>query len=403
MAQCFPEARVKILLADKLHAKSVEALASLPGAVVENSPSLGPDDLPGKIAGFDVLVVRSTKVTPATIAAADKLGLIIRAGSGYNTIDVDGASAKGIYVANCPGKNAVAVAELAVGLILGLERGIPENVADMRAGQWNKGKYSKASGLKGKTVGLVGLGNIANETIARLRPFGVRFVAWSRSLTSEAAEKLGVEKVELLDLAVQSDIVSLHVALAKETRGMIGEDFLSKMKPASILINTCRAEVVDSAALLKAMNEKCIRYGTDVLDNEPSGKDGAFVSEIGQHPGCHATHHIGASTDQAELETGMEAVRIVDAFASGQAIPNCVNMRNTPEKGHAVAIRHQDKVGVLAGVLGVLREHGHNVQEMENLIFSGAKAAVARLTLDQPVTPDQVAALEKCEGVLSVR
>jgi D-3-phosphoglycerate dehydrogenase / 2-oxoglutarate reductase len=394
---------VKILLADKLHPQSIEAMRQIPGAQVDNSPSLGPDDLPAKIAGFDVLIVRSTKVTAATIAAADELGLVIRAGSGYNTIDVEGASAKGIYVANCPGKNAVAVAELAVGLILSLERSIADNVVDLRAGRWNKGKYSKAAGLKGKTVGLVGLGSIAQETAERLRPFGVKLVAWSRSLTEEQAEKLGVSRVELFELAEVSDIISLHVALAPETRGFINQAFLEKMKPGGMLINTCRAEVVDSKALLEVMNSKGIRYGSDVLDQEPSGKEGDFVSEIGQHPNCYATHHIGASTDQAEYDTGMEACRIVEAYAQGQSIPNCVNMRTSPVTGHVVAIRHEDRVGVLAGILGVLKEHGHNVQEMENLIFAGAKAACARLTLDCPVDSNQVTALKKCEGVISIR
>ena len=394
---------MKILLADKLHPKSIEAFAALPGAIVDNQPGLGADDLASKIAGVEILVVRSTKVTAQAIAAADKLGLIIRAGSGFNTIDVEGASAKGIYVANCPGKNAVAVAELALALILSLERRVVENVVDLRQGLWNKGLYSKATGLKGKTVGIVGAGMIGQETIERLRPFGVKLIAWSRSLTDEGAEMLGIERVDLASLAQRSDIVSLHLALSSETRGLIGKDFLSAMKPGATLINTCRAEVVDQAALLEAMEQNGLRLGTDVFENEPSGKDGAFESAISKHPNCYGTHHIGASTDQAELETGLEAVRIGEAFAAGSPIPNCVNLRRTPQEGYAITVRHQDRVGVLAGVLGVLKEHGQNVQEMENLVFSGAKAACARIALDAPVTGAVVAALEKCDGVLHVR
>ena len=394
---------MKILLADKLHPRSIEAMQAIPGAVVDNQPGLSDADLPNHLKGVDVLVVRSTKVSSAAVAAADKLGLIIRAGSGYNTIDVEGSSAKGIYVANCPGKNAVAVAELALGLILALERQLADNVAELRQNRWNKGRFSKAAGLKGKTVGIVGTGLIGQETIERLKPFGVRLVAWSRSLTDAAAEKLGVERcASLADLAKISDVVSLHLALSGETRNIINKAFLDALKPGAFLINTCRAEVVDEAALLEAL-ERGVKLGTDVFHSEPGGKDGAFESKIASHANTYGTHHIGASTDQAELETGMEAVRIVRAFESGQPIPNCVNLRKAPASGFALTVLHQDRVGVLAGVLGVLKEHGHNVQEMDNQIFSGAKAASARLILETAVVPEVEAALMKCDGVLHVR
>ena len=395
---------MKILLADKLHSQAVEALKAIPGVEVDNRPSLGADDLPGALPGVEILVVRSTKVTPAAIEKADRLGLIIRAGSGYNTIDVEGASAKGIYVANCPGCNSVAVAELAVGLMLSLDRNIPDNVADLRQGKWNKGKYGKAQGFKGRTVGLVGTGAIGKETIDRLKPFGVRLMAWSRSLTPDKAKSMGIEYCATpLDVARHADVVSLHVALSADTRGMIGKDFLDAMKPGAFLINTCRAEVVDQAALLEAMNSKGIRVGTDVFDQEPGGKDGAFASPLGHHPNCYGTHHIGASTDQAELDTGMEAARIVKAFVSGHPIPNCVNLRRPPSSGYALVVRHQDRVGVLAGVLGVLKQNGTNVQEMENLVFSGAKAASVRILVEEPVSDEAVQAISQCDGVLHVR
>ena len=397
------EVSVKILLADKLHPHSVQALQAISGVEVLNQPSLGPDDLPQAIAGVEILIVRSTKVNAATIAAADRLGLIIRAGSGYNTIDVEGASAKGVYVANCPGKNSTAVAELAVGLMLALDRNLADNVIDLRNGKWNKGKYGKAQGFKGRTVGLVGLGAIGQETAERLRPFGVKLLAWSRSLTQQRAEAHGLEYVpNLIELAGRCDVISLHLALSADTRGLIGKDFFAAMQKDAFLINTCRAEVVDQKALLEAMQTKNIRMGTDVFEGEPSGKDGEFASEISQHANCYGTHHIGASTDQAELDTGLEAARIVQAFVSGQPIPNCVNLRKPPSSASAITVRHQDRVGVLAGVFGVLKENGVNVQEMENLVFSGAKAASARILVEDLVSPQVVAALEKCDGVLHV-
>lgn len=394
---------MKVLLADKLHPHSVQALQSIPGVEVINQPGLGADDLPGALPGVEVLVVRSTKVTPQAVQAADRLGLIIRAGSGYNTIDVEGASAKGVYVANCPGKNSVAVAELAVGLMLALDRNLADNVIDLRQSRWNKGKYGKAQGFKGRTVGIVGTGAIGLETADRLRPFGVRLLAWSRSLTPEKAESLNLEFCSSLhELAEKCDVVSLHLALSSDTRGLIGKDFFDHMQPGAFLINTCRAEVVDQGALLEAMNGKGIRVGTDVFEGEPGGKEGDFTSPVAQHPNCYGTHHIGASTDQAELDTGLEAVRIVQAFHGGQPIPNCVNLRRPPTNGFAITVRHEDRVGVLAGVFGVLKENGVNVQEMENLVFSGAKAASARITVEEPVSEQVVGALQKCDGVLHV-
>lgn len=395
---------MKILLADKLHPHSVQALQALPGVEVVNQPSLGAEDLPAALAETDVLVVRSTKVTAAACQAAEQLGLIIRAGSGYNNVDVEVASARGVYVANCPGKNSTAVAELAVALMLSLDRNIPDCVIDSRQGAWNKGKYGKAQGFKGRTIGLVGTGAIGRETADRLRPFGVRLLAWSRSLTPERAAVLGLEYCSTpQELAAQCDIVSLHLALSKETRGFISKDFLQAMKPGAFLINTCRAEVVDQAALVEAMASKGIRVGTDVFENEPAGKDGAFESPLAQHPGCYATHHIGASTDQAELETGLEVVRIVEAFLGGLPIPNCVNLRRPPSSNYAVTVRHEDRVGVLAGVFGVLKEHGANVQEMENLVFAGAKAAAARILLEEPLSAKTLEALGQCDGVIRVQ
>jgi len=395
---------MKILLADKLHKKAVEAFGALPGAEVINKPSLGPDDLGAELPGVEILVVRSTKVTAAALQKADKLGLIIRAGSGVNTIDVETASSRGIYVTNCPGKNATAVAELAVTLILALERQLADNVIELRGGKWNKGRFSVATGLKGKTVGIVGMGQIGQETIERLKGFGVRILAWSRSLTPEKAASMGVEYVkDLLELAGRCDIVSLHLALSSDTRGLISREFLSRMPTGAFLINTSRAEVVDNAALLEMMNEKGLRYGSDVFEAEPSGKEAAYDNAVARHPNCYGTHHIGASTDQAEVETGLEAVRIAEAFVLGSPIPNCVNLRKAPTEGYALTVRHEDRVGVLAGVFNILKEHGLNVQEMENQIFSGAKAASARVLLDSPVPAAALASLTKVEGVLHVR
>lgn len=316
---------MKILLADKIHPAAIEAFKAIPGAEVVSNPSLTADDLPANLADVSILVVRSTKVTRAAMEAAPKLGLIIRAGSGFNTIDVACATERGVRVANCPGKNSAAVAELAMGLLLSWERRIPDCVKDLRAGKWNKKEYGKATGLKGKTVGLVGTGMVGSELIKRLKGFDVNIIAYDICLTDEKAKEMGIERrEELLDIA-KADVVSIHVPLNEHTRGMIGEKFFACMKPGSILLNTSRAEVVDTEALLKAMDEKDIRAGVDVYPGEPGTAQADFDSPLAKHPNCYGTHHIGASTDQAERVTGLEAARIAESFAAGNGVPNCVN------------------------------------------------------------------------------
>lgn len=392
-----------ILLADKLDPRAVE-LFKQPGVQLTNRPELGADDLPGVLGEVEVLVVRSTKVNAKAIEAAPRLGLIIRAGSGVNNIDVEAASKKGIFVANCPGKNAAAVAELAVGLILSLDRRIPDNCAALKAGKWSKKEFSKSDGIKGKTVGLIGAGQIAQEVMARLKPFGVRFVAWSRSLTPARAEEMGVVRcADPVEVARHADIISVHVALTPETKGFLGPAFFEALRPGAFFINTARAEVVDSAALLKALNDGRVRVGTDVFDQEPSGGSADFVSELGRHPEVVGTHHIGASTQQAEFETGEEAARIARAFLTGAPIPNCVNLRDTPPNTYGLLVRHEDRVGVLAGVFQTLKSEGLNVQEMENLVFQGAHAACAQILLDSPVTEKALERLGSCDGVISAR
>ncbi len=393
---------MKVLIADKLHSDVVAALNAAVDAC-EYQPSLDAQDLVVAAADADVVIVRSTKVTADVISSAKRLSLIIRAGAGVNTIDLDAASGKGISVCNCPGKNAVAVAELAVALMLAWDRRLPDGVSALRDGRWDKGGFSKAQGFQGRTVGIIGLGSIGEAVIERLRGFGVRIVCWSRSLTPERAERMDVVYAESpLDVARQSSVVSVHVALTPETRGMFEEEFFQQLQPGEIFINTCRAEVVDKDALGRAL-ERGVLVGTDVFHDEPSGKTGDFVDAIAGHKNLYGTHHIGASTEQSELDTGMEALRIVRAFVEGTSLPNCVNLRVTPPGCSTLFVRHEDKVGVLAGVFKTLKEAGVSVQEMENTVFQGAQAAMARIVCDKTPAADDLDSIEACDGVFNAR
>ena len=317
---------MKILLADKISPVAIEAFEAIPGAQVVSMPTLTADDLPNNLADVEVLVVRSTKVTRAALEAAPKLGLVIRAGSGYNTIDVDCASERKVIVANCPGKNSVAVAELAMGLLLSIERRIPDCVAQLRAGKWNKKEFGKADGLKGKTVGLIGTGNIGSELIKRLRGFEVDICAYDICLTDEMAKEMGIKRyTELLDVAKNADIISIHVPSLPSTRGMINKEFIGAMKDGAILLNTSRADIVDNDALLEALDSKNLRCGLDVYPDEPGTATADFDCALAKHPRCYGSHHIGASTAQSERETGLEAARLAKCFADGVEVPHRVN------------------------------------------------------------------------------
>ena len=390
---------MKVLVADKFEKSGIAGLQQA-GCEVLYDPDLTDESLVEAIrsTGADVLVVRSTKVT-APMLDAGRLALIVRAGAGYNTIDVPGASRRGIYVSNCPGKNAIAVAELAFALILSLDRRVPDTVAELRAGKWNKKEYSRAQGLYGKTLGLLGVGSIGQEMIRRAGGFGLNVVIWSRRFAGEKrpitdveARELGVEdamhqvRIELAptpgDVASVADILSVHLALAQDTKGIVNAGLLGRMQPGAYFINTARAEVVDQQALTAAVRDKGLRVGLDVFAEEPASATGELKDELLNLPNVYGTHHIGASTDQAQEAIAAETVRIIRTYKETGRVPNVVNLARRTPATHMLVVRHRDRPGVLAHVFAQLREADLNVQETENIVFEGAEAAVARINLD---------------------
>ncbi|MGI9167638.1 MAG: 3-phosphoglycerate dehydrogenase family protein [Pyrinomonadaceae bacterium] len=373
-----------VLIADKFEQSGRDGLQAI-GCDISYQSDLKDDTLVTAIATEqpDVLVVRGTRVTESMLAAGP-VKLVVRAGAGYNTIDVAAASRLGIYVSNCPGKNSIAVAELAFALILALDRRIPDNVISLRRGEWNKKEFSKARGLYGRTLGLIGVGKIGQEMIPRAKAFGMRVIAWSRSLTIEGAEQLGVEyKPKPNDVANEADVVSVHLALNPETKELIGSEFFSAMREGSYFINTSRGEVVDQPALVQAMKTRAFRAGLDVFSNEPTTAKAEFADEIAKEATLYGTHHIGASTDQAQEAIAAETVRIVREFKETGKVPNVVNLARQTPATHRLVVRHLDRPGVLASVLEALKAEQINVQEMENIVFEGAEAAVARINLEQ--------------------
>jgi D-3-phosphoglycerate dehydrogenase len=375
---------MKVLIADKFEKVGMDGLKEL-GCTVVSRPELTAEALPAAVREVDpnILIVRGTRVTAETLNAGTSLTLVIRAGAGIDTIDVATASSRGIFISNCPGKNSIAVAELVMGLVLACDRRIPDQAADLRLGKWNKAEYSKARGLYGRTLGIVGLGQIGKEVAVRARAFGMRVLAWSRTLTHEEAGRLELAYAQSpLEVARLSDVVTVNVAANAETKHLVNADFLAAMRPGAYLINTSRGSVVDEAALAQAIGEKKIRVGLDVFQNEPAGGTGQFTNPIVQVPGVYGTHHVGASTDQAQVAIAHEVIRIVQAFQATGEVPNVVNRLARSSASHVLVIRHRNRPGVLAHVFGVLAGAEINVEEVENIIYHGAQATLARIHLD---------------------
>jgi len=378
-----------ILVADAFPKEHLAPLAAL-GLTVDHRPDIPAKDLPAAARDASILVVRSKQVKAEVFEAAPALSLVVRAGAGVNTIDVAAASRRGVFVANCPGQNSIAVAELAIGLVLSLDRRIPDNVALLRQGKWDKKGFSEARGVFGRTLALAGLGSIGREVARRGLALGMRVVAWSRSLDDAGAKALGVERApDLLALAREADFLSLHVALTKETRGMVSREVLAALRPGAALVNTARAELVDDAALLEAVREGRIRLAADVFAGEPEKGQADFDSALAKLPGVYGTHHIGASTAQAQDAIARETVRIVETYVRTGQVQGCVNVaRRTPARARLV-VRHLDKVGVIANVLTAIREAGINAEEIRNTVFEEAMAASCAIDLDER-PPDAV-------------
>ena len=306
----------------------------------------------------------------------------MRAGAGTNTIDCERAAELGVFVCNVPGRNAIAVAELTLGLMFAIDRHIADAAADVRAGQWNKKAYSSARGLHGATLGIIGMGAIGLEVARRAAACGLTVVAEDKPRTRDVHQRMSDIGVQVLpdraSVLAASDIVSLHVPGGPETAGIVDAGFLAAMKPDSVLINTARGEVIDEKALLAALDSTDMRAGLDVFEDEPAGGVGAVDSALAQHPKVVATHHIGASTRQAQEAVAEGTAEVIEAYRTGSVI-GCVNLEQTPKRTATLSVRHYDRVGVLAAVLEELRRRDLNVATMQNRIFAGSVAAVATI------------------------
>ncbi len=305
---------MKILIADKFPEHWMKALKDKKHEITYD-PNLDEKTLSDAIKDNKVLIVRSTKVNAKTIDAGKDLKLVIRAGAGYNTIDIEHAKNKGVAVCNCPGTNSIAVAELAMAFILSLDRRIYHNVKDLRARKWNKNEYSKADGIYGKSIGIIGLGAIGKEVAKRAESFGMKLLGYDPFLKDDDFKKLNTKRyTDINQLVKDADIITVHLPETPETKGMCNEKFFSNMKKGATFINTSRGSIVVQKDLIKAINEKGLKVGLDVYDPEPDANATEFNDDITQIENIYGTHHIGASTEQAQDSVAELTVKIIDEF-----------------------------------------------------------------------------------------
>lgn len=397
---------MRLLIADKLHPRAVEELRALP-VHVDYEPEITKETLEAKLPGVGVLVVRSTEVTAQAIEKSRELNLIVRAGAEFSTIDVRAAAKRGIYVANCPGRNAGAVAELVMAMIVAVDRRIPDAVTSLRSGKWERAEFGKAEGVHGKTIGIAGFGAIGREVAARARGFGLHVTAWSRSLTPAKAADLGIEYAPSIEqLAAKSNILTVHLPLNDRTRHIVGKRVFEQLPKRAIFLNLARADLVDYQALRDAVKVRGLRAAVDVYPDEPRGsrtfESDLFSLESPAGGFVYGTPHIAASTDQAQLAIATETVRVIRSFLLEGVVPNVVNVQPASAARFQLMVRMVDKVGTFANVLAVIKRHGINVEEVANIVFEGAVASCAKLRLIQRPSEACLSEIRAFDEVLHV-
>ncbi len=310
----------KVLIADSINEKGVEVLTD--SAEVVNNPTITPEELLESIHEYDGIIVRSrTKVTKEVIEKAENLKIIARAGVGVDNIDVDAATDKGIMVVNAPQSTSITVAEHAMGLMLALSRKIAIADASVKAGKWEKSKFMGME-LRNKTLGVIGMGRIGSQVVKRSKAFEMDVIVYDPYITEDAAKELGVEITTLDDLIQKADVMTIHVPLTPETKGLISKEQLAKMKDHAIILNCARGGIINEADLYEALKERPdMKAGLDVYEDEP-----LTDSPLTTLDNVVLTPHIAASTKEAQRDAAIIVAKEVKAVISNETPTNVLNM-----------------------------------------------------------------------------
>ena len=395
---------MKIIVADNLPASALELLQA-DGWTVDARTGRSPDALAADLADADGLLVRSaTKVDARLLAAAPRLRIVARAGTGVDNVDVEAASARGILVVNAAGANSISVAEHACALMLALARSIPSADRAMKDGRWEKKKFVGME-LRGKTLGVAGLGRIGQEVAQRASAFGMHVLAHDPFISAELAARSGVELVSLDDLCARADYITLHLPATDDTHHLFNDERFARCKPGLRLVNTARGELVDEQALRRAIESGHVAgAGLDVFEQEPPS-DWALA----QLPQVIATPHIAASTEEAQELVGIETAVTVRNFLRDGIVRNAVNFPSVhPEELQRLQpwIKLADLLGAMASQMGVARIAAISVRyygalaesRAVELLASSAAAGVLR-----PILSDRGVSIVNARSVARQR
>lgn len=370
---------MKIVISDDLPSSAIELLRAVDGWTVDARAGRPLPELEAALADADALVVRSaTKVNAALIAAAPKLRVIARAGTGVDNVDLQAASARGIVVMNAPGANSISVAELAVAFVLSLARPIPAADAAMKAGKWEKKKFTGAE-VRGKTLGIVGLGRIGQEVAVRASSFGMNIVAHDPFISADLAAHFGARLASLDEVCAEADFLTLHLPVTPSTKKLFDANRLARCKRGIRIVNTARGGLIDDAALIEALTSGQVGGAAlDVFTEEPP-KDWTLA----QLPNVIATPHIAASTGEAQELVGVETAEAVRDFLRDGVIRNAVNFPSMPPEAFARLrpyLTLAERLGTLLAQMGVARTTGVGVRYYGELA-EGSNGLIASAVL----------------------
>jgi len=396
---------MKLVVADTLPASAIELFRSVPGWIVDARAQRSAEQLANDVADAEAIVVRSaTTVDRALIEAAPRLRVIARAGTGVDNVDVEAATARGIVVMNAPGANSISVAELTIGLMLSLSRAIPSADAAMKKGIWDKKRLTGAE-LRGKTLGIIGLGRIGQEVAARARPFGMTLVAHDPFISETVAEGLGISLLPLDGVCEVADYLTLHIPVTAETRHIVNRERLARCKAGVRIVNTARGELIDDRALAEAIESGAVGGAAlDVFEKEPPSD-----WTVAKLPRVVATPHIAASTIEAQEQVGIETAAAVRDFLLNGTITNAVNFPSVRGED-ASRLRPfmilAERLGMLLSqaasgrtkALGV-RYYGELLSAHGSLIANAAIAGVLRPILSTAVTVVNARAVASQRGI----
>ncbi len=395
----------RVLVSDDLSAEAVRILSDA-GLEVDVKVGLKPEALEAVIAGYDALAVRSaTKVTARLLEKAARLKVVGRAGVGVDNVDLDAATRQGVVVMNTPGGSSVTVAELALGMILSLYRHVPAATASVKGGKWEKKRFQGRE-IAGKTLGVVGIGNIGSVLVDRALAMKMRVVAYDPFITPEAAAKLGAALVDLDTLWREADVVSLHVPLTEQTRNLVDATTLAKMKKGAIVVNCARGGIVDERALAEALASGHLGGAAlDVFEKEPPPPDHPLFAQ----DDFVCTPHIGAATEEAQSAVAVALAEQLVAFLKDGVVQNAVNAPGLPKEildQLAPFLPLAEKLGALAAQLAPQGASEIDVEVSGELaaipmrpLSARALVGVLRHFLHTPVNEVNAPAIAKERGI----